>query len=77
VVGAFAHEPPVEFAVGVPFGALAEFAAHEEKFLAGESPLVGEEGAEVGEGVPVVAGRRSEPFPWTTSSWLKGRTKFS
>jgi len=50
------EEMPVEAGVGVPFGALAEFAAHEEKLFAGKHPLIAEQGAEVGEREPVIAG---------------------
>lgn len=53
---ALVEQPPVERGVGVPLAALAELAAHEEQLLAGETPLVAEQGAEIGEGLPVVAG---------------------
>ena len=46
---------PVQFAVGVPLGGLAEFAAHEQKLLAGEHPLVAQQRPQVREPLPVIA----------------------
>ena len=37
------EQPPFQFAIGVPFTALAELAAHEEEHFAGEKPLISEE----------------------------------
>jgi hypothetical protein len=49
------QQPPGQFAAGHPFPALAQFAAHELELLARRGHLVGQQQAQVGEALPVVA----------------------
>src|SRR2546427_3631252 len=46
------EEVPIEAASFAPFGALRDFAAHEEQFFAGMRVLVGKKEAEIGELLP-------------------------
>src|ERR1035441_2923380 len=46
---------PLEFAVSVPFVGLAEFAAHEQKLLAGKQPLIPQQRPQVCKSPPIVA----------------------
>src|SRR5437773_10201222 len=52
---AFSQQPPIKFGVRVPFAALPKFAAHEKELFAGEKPLVAQQGAQIGELLPIVA----------------------
>ena len=47
---------PAHAGVAVPLLALADLLAHEEQFLAGVGPHIGQEGAHVGKLAPFVAG---------------------
>src|SRR5437899_2476624 len=49
MIGALLQKSPIEFPIGIPLGALANFAAHKEHLFAGKKPLVTEQGAQVRE----------------------------
>ena len=51
---------PGDLSFPVPFGVGSEFLAHEEEFLAGVAIHVAEEGADVGEALPFIAGHFTE-----------------
>jgi hypothetical protein len=72
-------EVPVQADLAVPFRVLAELSAHEEQLLARMGPVVKEKQAQIGEFCQLSPGilLSSEPLPWTTSSWERGRMKFS
>ncbi len=55
VVGSLSEQPPIQLAVGIPFVALAKFAAHVEQFFSWKQPLVTQQRAEIGELLPVIA----------------------
>ena len=54
------EQPPVELAIFVPFGALADFAAHEQQLLAGKQPLIREQCPEICKFLPVVTGHAAQ-----------------
>src|ERR1051325_5634207 len=73
VIRAGREEPPIELAVGVPFAALAEFAAHKEQHLSREKPLVSQEGPEIGEATPVIAGHPREKRAFAVDDFVMGK----
>src|SRR6185503_13934187 len=66
---------PINAAIRVPFGALADFAPHEEQLLAGEEPLVTQQRAQVGEALPVIAGHAADKRPFTVNDFVMRKRK--
>ena len=48
------QQTPLQIPPDIPFGSLAKLHPHEDGFLAGMGPHVGEQGAHVGKLLPVV-----------------------
>src|SRR5688572_10581400 len=55
MIWSLVQQVPIHAAVGVPLGALANFADHEEQFLARKKPLITKQRAQVREILPVIA----------------------
>ena len=49
------QQPPIQFGVGIPFGGLAEFPAHEQQLLARKEPLIPQQCPQVREPPPIIA----------------------
>ena len=61
---------PIEAGVVIPFFALREFAAHEEKFFSGMRVHVAEEQTEIGELLPVIAGHFVQQGSFTVDHFV-------
>src|SRR5262245_9052461 len=70
MVRAGVEQPPIQFTVRVPFGALANLTAHEEQFFSGKKPLISEQSAQVREPLPVVAGHSAEERAFAMNDFI-------
>lgn len=73
VVRTSGEERPIEFVVGVPFAALAEFAAHEQEHFSGEKPLVTEQRAKIRKAPPVIAGHAGKQRTFAVDDFIVGK----
>ena len=79
LMGRVFEQVPVEAIVMRPFAPLADLSSHENEFLAACAYMYPKSVRRLANFCQSSPGifRRSEPLPWTTSSWESGSKKFS
>src|SRR5262249_288592 len=66
------QKPPLDLSFRVPFRGLTELRSHEQQFLAGMAPHIGEERADICEALPLVTRHLVEESPLAVDDLIVG-----